>query len=201
MSIKAQEHVSILGFGLADGGFELELCAMLKKHGKANGVTLYGLDPNLGEHSDIISITPEDIYNNKTPKFDLIISRWVLHHIMPNHRWQSFIGCLQHLTEDGLAIVVEEGISAKTQNEKSSLFFIATIDVLANFYLWPDYLTSKYDGYFAQYLLDDDLEDISKQAKLSYIKKEVGPIFPHQSVIIFSSLLNDKNKILAVEKP
>lgn len=196
MNMKSQEKMSILGFGLADGEFELELVEQLKKQGKAQEITLYGLDPSSHGHRDIVSICEKDICNSLIPKFDLIISRWVLHHVESNHRWQSFIHCLNNLTGDGLAIVVEEGIGAQPSREKSSLFFIATVDVLANYYLWPGYLTSEKNKYFAQYLLDDDLEKISLAAKLPYVRKEVGPIFPNQSVIVFSSQLSDKYKAL-----
>lgn len=186
--LKPKEKITLLGFGLDDGAFELSLSKQLIQMGKANNVVIYGLDPYAERNSEIIYINEGDIKENSLPKFDLVTALWSLHHVSLSHRWESLKTCLGHIEKTGIAIIVEEGCySSHLERDIELEFLLASIDALANYGLRSKYTQKKSNAFFIEYLAKQELIDIGVKANLSSEFLELTQTFPEQSIITYKS--------------
>jgi hypothetical protein len=188
--LKPKESINLLGFGLADGQFEKEICDFIIQKNLAKSLRIYGYDP-YGKKGDGI-IYLNDVQNLPSAlKFDLVVARWALHHVAPEHRWHNFVNCLNACTNDANILVVEHGILHNSSSNRERLTYrllVSLYDTLANLGLRPGYFTDSAPNvgadFFVDYLESSDFEYFEKQSKrpLDIKLLNIGPYFPNQTI-------------------
>ncbi len=189
--------IHLLGFGLDTGDYEKELAKSMIDAGIAEKVRIFGFDPYAKRGKDIEYLSEEDLLSGISPLFDIVICRWVLHHIAECQRWTNFIRCINHCSHDGLVLVLEHGFfREKTSlNAKVLHLFTGIFDVLANIGLRPDWFTETSpnfgQNFWVNYLALVDLASIKNGSGLAIDceVQEVGPIFPNQTLCVTKPLL------------
>jgi hypothetical protein len=171
--------LSLCGFGLGSGEYELKLTNDLNTQGLAPQLDLYGFDPYPRfDSSKILSLTSEDLCAAGGPRFDIILSRWVLHHVHQENRWKEFIACVNRSKSDAKILVIEEGtFTPKTQKSTPLLFYeylIGCADVVVNSILCPSWLfppTGKPgEQFYLEYLTCDDVTSLEWAFKTPVIR-------------------------------
>jgi hypothetical protein len=187
---------SIFGFGLGDGAYEVEIANFLIQQGLTGSTLIYGYDP-YGIPNQSISMLDEAALLRGSLNFDLIIARWVLHHVPTLQRWDIFASALGQLKKGGIAVVVEHGFvdeSNPVQNRKLYRLLNAIADLIANVGIRPEWfsLTAPIFGknYFLNFLTTKDLTSIARatKKKLKISISNTGPIFPWQSIIVMEAM-------------
>ena len=194
IKITPKYELSILGFGLDEGHYEKSIADFLIDQNLAKIVTIYGFDPYASKAPGIKYLTPEQLSTDNTVRFDLVIARWVLHHVEFQQRWENFVKCINHCNPDAMALVIEHGF---LRQERSSLdrkiYYLlnATFDIIANIGLRPRYFTSNPKelgaDFFISYLTPRDFSRIRSDV-ITHATQEiydVGPEFPNQTINCF----------------
>ena len=186
--------VNILGFGCDEGAYELALGQHLVDRGLAKEVKVYGYDPYATRSKDITYLTPQQLRDSHAPSFDLIIARWVLHHVYQGDRWDDFLCCLNKAQTDALALIVEHGfLDGNYSVEDKQLYelFNALFDVVANIGLRPQYFFTKdnrvKDDFYVKYLEKGEFDFFTNHNKRLVTPPkvyEVGPRFPSQTLCV-----------------
>lgn len=191
IKMNPRRHFNLFGFGLDEGIYEKELAKFLINKNIAKTVEIYGFDPYAKKNHVINYLTSEQLSLDVTPKFDLIISRWALHHVEFKYRWKDFANSIIHANRDALVLAVEHGFIDKNHsalNKKVYYLMNATFDILANIGLRPHYFTSTApnigSNFFINYLDAKDFIDINNSTRRQTIQNiyDVGPIFPNQTI-------------------
>ncbi len=183
--------IRLLGFGLDEGTYEMEIAQYLYQTSKAENVELFGFDPYARKNPSVEYLSLEDVRNIAIP-FDIVIARWVLHHVNLKSRWEEFISCLDRCNPDAKVLVLEHGFLQQgrltTLDSRLYCFVTGIFDVVANIGLRPTYFTNTAPAigkdFYIEYLTPKDLRMI--QHSLSQPKQwhidEVGPTFPNQTL-------------------
>lgn len=197
IKITPKSHLNLLGFGLDQGCYEKELAQYLLKKGIADNVTVYGMDPYAKKSQDIYYLTPSQLAAEPKIRFDIIIARWVLHHVSLQYRWSDLIQCLNHCSSDAKILFIEHGFLQKPPSlieEKLYLLLNAIFDIIANIGLRPCYFTENTaplrSNFFIRYLKPNDFSEITKNLpylNLSQNTYNVGPVFPNQTILCIAS--------------
>jgi hypothetical protein len=101
-------------YGLADGVHEQRLAARLAEQGTT--VELFGYDPGNPsfDRQAIYPWTPATREANASPLFDIILARWVFHHVRPAQRWDALAARVRCCKPGASLLIIEEGpISAE----------------------------------------------------------------------------------------
>ncbi len=183
-----KKHIRMMGYGLDDGAYETEIADHLLKQQLAEEVTLYGFDPYANRSDNVLYLSPEQLREDTLPKFDLVIARWVLHHVALHQRWADLMRCLEWRSPDSTVILIEHGaLTLPVTHHEKRLYhlFNATFDVIANIGLRPKFFTcTEPHGhqFFIDYLESSDFEvmrdHLAPQSSHLY---EIGPEFPNQT--------------------
>jgi len=189
--ITPKESINILGFGLDEGYYEKSLSQFLIDHGIAKTVNIYGFDPYAQKTPDIEYLIPEQLISDKVPRFDVVVARWVLHHVALQHRWGDLINCINHCNSGARVLIVEHGFLKKQHSlADKKLYYLlnATFDIIANIGLRPRYFTNTAPdlgaNFFIRYLEPEDFSAIKNSVSLQITQDifEVGPGFPNQTI-------------------
>lgn len=186
-----KEELNILGFGLDEGHYEKTLASFLIDRNLAKTVTIHGFDPYASKSPGIIYLTPQQLTSGKIPHFDLIIARWVLHHVELQQRWGNFITCMNNCSPEAMTLVVEHGFLGQGYSlldKKLYHLLNAIFDIVANIGLRPRYFTNNPKelgaDFFISYLEPDDFSNIQNRVILNTSQEtyDVGPEFPNQTI-------------------
>lgn len=170
-----------------------DLHNFLIDNGKARKVNLYGYDPYSKNIPEIKLLTTKQLCTAEYPHFDIIIARWVLHHVELKHRWNAFIQCMKRCSTTGSAFIVEHGfLKSKPQHALDERFFYlvnATLDVVANIGIRPEWFLKTYpnigNNFFIHYLTPNDFELFGKKSVEKFNIQTVddcGPEFSNQTL-------------------
>jgi hypothetical protein len=183
-----RQEINLLGFGLDEGHYEQSISEYLLSSGKAEKVNLFGFDPYANRNSDIRYLSANELSSGER-SFDLIIARWVLHHVEMKSRWSTFVKCINSCHPGSEVLIVEHGYLEEVSllDRKLSALLNATFDVVANIGLRPGYFTNSKnvgDDFFIEYLEPKDFSTISAQVSVNLGIKmyDVGPDFPNQTI-------------------
>jgi hypothetical protein len=192
LALKPKPTVNLLGFGLDHGNYEQVLADYLLNNGIALHVNVYGFDPYAKQVNSIVYLTLNEIKNTSIT-FDLVIARWVLHHVATHKRWHEFECCLKKCNSDSRILVIEHGILMNEPSLLEKKFFYllnAVFDIVANIGIRPYYFTQSTvigQNFFIDYLDRTVFDQIVQNTECTLQNwYHIGPTFPHQSIIILS---------------
>jgi len=186
--IRPQEKINLLGFGLDEGIYEKQIAAHLISSGKAKKVDIFGFDPYAKKSLGIQYLSESDLYCSEK-SFDLVVARWVLHHVELRKRWSTLINCLNSCHSGAHVLIIEHGYldGVSEIDRRFNGLLNAIFDVVANIGLRPRYFLNSRnmgDDFFIQYLEPSDFDaikrKISMDAGISFY--DVGPNFPNQTI-------------------
>lgn len=191
--VQGGEHLSLCGYGIGNGKYELQLAEYLTSQGKA--ITLFGYDPNAGfDEKKIQACSTEALKGNALPRFDIVLTRWVLHHVEPAQRWQLLVACINRARPGARIIIIEEGAFAANKSKRILLYeyLQGCADILVNSILYPAWLDvgGKHLGqhFYLNYLTEEDILNLESNFRIP-AKRHVEWIqngyFP-QTVITYS---------------
>jgi hypothetical protein len=193
--LEPKENINLLGFGLDTGYYEKIVRQYLLDKKIAKTVQIFGYDPYADlSDKEIIAVSQQELDREGGTKYDVIIARWVLHHVEVKERWKNFITSLNHCNDyKGIAIVVEHGYLSKPYPQdqiRLYKFLVATFDILANIGIRPqNFINTTPPGlnFYVDYLNNDDLTSIDQGLKIPHDQKtyDVGPDFPAQTLWVF----------------
>jgi hypothetical protein len=159
---RQRDRFTLCGYGLAEGVYEQQLAARLAERGTT--VELFGYDPGNPSFARqaIHPWTPATCGANASPLFDIVLARWVLHHVTPAQRWDALAACVRCCKPGASLLIVEEGPFSAEKNSAILLyeFLAGCADVLVNFVIYPDWLGRGdcRDGhYYLNYLTPSDI--------------------------------------------
>jgi hypothetical protein len=188
-----KEEVSLLGFGLGNGDYEKSIASYLIEKECTRSVKIYGFDPHSKEIPGVSLLNPETfITGENKPSFDIIIARWVLHHVALEDRWAHLSHCI-NCTEPGAIIaIVEHGYwqqsLSKPDDKKIYHLLNAIFDVIANIGIRSPWFTDTAPDmgtdFFVDYLEDRDFLAIKSSKKNNIVQSmyDIGPTFPNQTI-------------------
>jgi hypothetical protein len=189
--LECKNEINLLGFGLGNGYYEKSIAEHLLNQGLAKSVKIYGFDP-FGEKTEGVEfLTKEQLIANKMPIFDIVIARWVLHHVALQDRWPDFINCINNAKPGTLVLIVEHGfLQDHFSNEDRKLYYLlnATFDIVANIGIRPHWFTSTAPdigaNFFIHYLQPQDFAAIKNGAAIQLTQNiyDIGPNFPNQTI-------------------
>jgi hypothetical protein len=174
--LKPKETINLLGFGSNQGNYENFIAKFLLDKQLAHRVNIYGFDPYSASFADnIIPLSIEALEQPSTLSFDLIIARWVLHHVSYQERWHTFIKFTNALSKNGLILVLEEGSLAPDKQALKELmyrFYLGCVDVVINIGLRPEWLLATHsaigENFFVDYLTQTDFKALEAELKFNY---------------------------------
>ncbi|WP_192483460.1 MULTISPECIES: hypothetical protein [Cysteiniphilum] len=182
-----KKDVNIFSYGIGNGEYELSLKSFLEEKYSIN-VGVYGYDPYPDIKSNSICyVTPEE---SEQTSYDIIIARWVLHHVEDNCRWSEFSSFLRCLSQHGKAIIIEHGYTEtppETLHEKFLAFLNATYDVITNYHLRPSGFINHNQtnhSFYISYLNMDDIARIGSGYNVTVTT--LGPKFPQQTEVVIT---------------
>ena len=185
---KPKVELNLLGFGLDTGYYEQELARYLVTSHKAEKVNIFGFDPYANPNRAIRYLSVDEL-NSGQWTFDLIVARWVLHHVAMNYRWDDFVNCINRCNPGAEVLIVEHGFLAEASlfDRRVSALFNAVFDIVANIGLRPDYFfkgSALGEKFFIHYLEPKDFSKIASHVsvKVGLNIYDVGPVFPNQSI-------------------
>lgn len=186
-----RSQINLLGFGLDEGAYERNIADYLIRKNHAQNVMVFGFDPYAKKKNGIIYLDKNQLTNSSAPRFDLIIARWVLHHVTRKDRWDDLISCINKCNTNARVVIVEHGFlrgRTSSYERKMSDFLNATFDIIANIGLRPNYFSDSLPdlgaNFFIQYLRVNDLRKIQNKIKTPSVETiyDVGPSFPNQTI-------------------
>jgi hypothetical protein len=151
----------ILGFGGGSCYYERSIGQRLIRTTNGDELRLYRFDPS-GEPaaSDVEDVDLDGHSRAGSLKFDIVICRWVLHHVPDASRWDTIANATSRIGQTGALIIVEEG-SFSRRAERAPLrrayeFLVACEDVLVNGVLRPAFVDTVRmrdgSGFYLNYL-------------------------------------------------
>jgi len=186
--ITPKSEINLLGFGLDDGHYEQQLAHYLVASGKAKTVNVLGFDPYANRNPAIYYLSADELSSDKW-EFDLVVVRWVLHHVEMQYRWSSLINCINRCKPGAEVLIVEHGFLAEATpfDRRVGALLNAIFDIVANIGLRPGYfLNAKRlgDDFFIHYLEPKDFSEIGSHVSVNMGLKiyDVGPTFPNQTI-------------------
>lgn len=191
-NIKPQHKINLLGFGLDEGIYEKQISDHLISSGKAKKVDIFGFDPYAKKSVGIQYLSESDLSSSER-SFDLVVARWVLHHVELKKRWSTFINCINSCHSGANVLIIEHGyLDAVSEiDRRFNGLLNATFDVVANIGLRPRYFLNSHDigdDFFIQYLEPSDFDGIKSKISMSAGMSfyDVGPHFPNQTIFKIS---------------
>jgi hypothetical protein len=184
-------EMNIFGFGLGSGYYEKDFTNYLRVENYSNKISIFGYDPHSKQKDDAITyLTPGDL-NKTVPRFDIFISRWVLHHVKQNERWNTLVKFMNHMGSNGHIFIVEEGpylLEKPVANERLYLLVQSLGDTFVNYTVFPEWLIS--GNFHIEHLRKSDFTTIEKslafKSRREKISLDVG--IPTQTLIHYSIL-------------
>jgi hypothetical protein len=181
-----QQELSVLGFGLGDGSYERALCRWLVHEARlAASVRLWGFDTHPTAGGEVRMLTRSELEGAEAPRFDVIIARYVLHHIEPRERWSGFLACLRRCRPGATVLIAEQGYPAPSRPEhtpeaRSRELLLVSMDVLANATLYPGWCGTGGADFFVSFLSEEELDSLERQFPPVTQRElcDVGPAFP-----------------------
>lgn len=162
-----KKEINILGFGADSGQYEKKSGDFLKSQGLIEQYQLYIYDPYFPTHQRPSNCIYIDNLDTPLPKFDLILSRWVLHHVHHKNRWENFLKLTNQISDTGLILILEEGDLKSEYTEKYKANYellLMFIDVFINFFLRPTWLVDNKkepaSSFFLSYLNQTQLQNL-----------------------------------------
>lgn len=181
-----KRSINLLDFGCGDGSYGKQVAKHLMKTGCVEGVNLFGFDPYAQPGPAITYI------NGPGVVFDLVIARWVLHHVTQENRWRNFVQFLTPLTK---VLIIEHGLlmsaDQSTVGTRWDALVNAAFDVVANLGFRPEYVEKSF--YVDYFKYPDLLTEMQPACGGCQFKLFQLPTAPAQTVI-FSE---DCSKLLA----
>ena len=174
-SLQGRSKVKILGFGSGSCSELINLKKFLLESKTSEEVELFCYDPY--NRSNIVNeVTYVDRpAHKKGLEYDLIISRWVLHHVENRFRWDKLISFVNNLSNGGELYILEEGDLVTTEyrgiSKKLYYLILLLIDIVINSVLHPGWLSSN-EGkdFFVKYIEYSDLVKIEEGIKFPFDK-------------------------------
>ena len=194
IKLTPKENINILGFGLDEGYYEKSVGRFLIDRGITKTVNIYGFDPYALKTPDIEYLEAEQLRSSKT-LFDIVIARWVLHHVALQHRWTDFINCINHCKPGAMVLIVEHGFLKENRSDLDKrlyYLFNAIFDIVANIGLRPRYFTDTDPNlganFFLHYLEPEDFNAIGNNIVFKFTQNifDIGPGFPNQTICCMS---------------
>jgi SAM-dependent methyltransferase len=189
---RPRDLVRFLGFGLAQGEYEREIAANLVERGVAGEVQLYGFDPYIDFSGTEIKLwTPSEV---GTLSFDLILARWVLHHLEPAARWSSFLAAARCLAPGGWLVLQEEGdfrnVDEWNLADRLLELLLSSVDVLNTLTFvgeWHQQTSGDAPAYYLKHLSYDDIEAIEAGFGFAFERRvlETGPGVFGQTLLVY----------------
>lgn len=198
IQIPPVESINLMGFGLGNGHYEKSLSNYMIEKKIARKVNLFGFDPYAIENDEIKLITEDEFFHNTAEKFDIIIARWVLHHVDYKYRWKYFVNCVKSMNKCGMVLIIEHGFLKDNESRYScvtpELYALvnACFDVVVNIGIRPQWFTSTPEigsNFFIDYLTPQDFKIIRRNATCILNEKiqHLGPDFPNQTLCCFGT--------------
>lgn len=161
----------ILGFGGGDCSYEHSIGRRLSAYSGDSNFMLYRFDPEACGIAD--GVTDVDLeLRSPGPQvhFDVVICRWVLHHVPKMKRWGTFDNAVRKVGRDGAIVIVEEGdfspCSEQTPARRAYRLIVACEDILVNGVLRPSLVDTMGDsrtaGFHLNYLTQEELLSIER---------------------------------------
>src|SRR5690606_34311504 len=94
IKVKPRPTINLLGFGLGNGEYEKSIAKKMVEMNIAKQVKIFGFDPYGEDQPDIVALTADQLLTSEVPIFDVVIARWVLHHVDLKHRWADLARCI-----------------------------------------------------------------------------------------------------------
>lgn len=161
------EEFTLCGYGLGDGAYEQQLAERFEARGTT--IKLFGYDPT-NPRFDTARIKPCSLTTlNRAggPRFDVILARWVLHHVSPEQRWDAFAACVHRCQPGGSLLIVEEGPFSAEKNLTTRAYELLPCgaDVLVNSVVYPDWLGAgdpPGEDFYLAYLIPADIDALER---------------------------------------
>ncbi|MBU0505379.1 hypothetical protein KJ708_05245 [bacterium] len=170
------ETVNLLGFGLASGEYEIKLANYILSQQYCKHIKIFGYDPFVQtDNNQINYITLADFNKKQIPKFDIILSRWSLHHVQACERWMPLLSLVNHVNLNAHIFIVEEGpflLNDISNNRRITLLFQVLEDAFVNYILFPRWCCS--NNYYIEYLSENDIERIESNLSFEYAKNSIS---------------------------
>ncbi len=176
-----QQALNMLGFGLCEGHYEIELANFSLDINIADEILLYGYDPSTSYAmpSRIQCLTKNDLKNldHSESSFDLMLARWVLHHTDPTDRWEDIIVALNACKNGADIIIVEESWlpsinESNVSNYRFKELLLGFFDIIVNIALHMSWMFNKEcPNFYLQYLRQEDFEQIESKINRPFQKK------------------------------
>jgi hypothetical protein len=181
-----QEELSVLGFGLGDASYERALCHWLAGEARlAARVKLWGFDTHPAAGGEVHMLTCGELEGGQAPRFDVVIARYVLHHIEPRERWSGLLACLRRCHPGATVLIAEQGYPAPSRPENAAEeryreLLLVCFDVLANATLYPDWCGTGGANFYVSFLSEEELTSLERQFPPVAQRElqDVGPVFP-----------------------
>jgi len=184
-----RESLSVLGYGLGDGSFERALASWLVAGGHCRTVELFGFDPHQVAGAPVVMVGRDQLAQRR---FDVIIARYVLHHVRPEARWADLAACVRACKPDGELLIAEQGYPAPgpaaAPGARLEHLLLAAVDLVANAVVHPDWCDLRAieaSGFYLSFLSEEDLTGLH-QALPRVVECElaqVGTYFPLNTMI------------------
>jgi hypothetical protein len=189
-----QQERCVLGFGLGDGSYELALARWMVEAGLAHRVRLYGFDTLQTPGGEVRMLTRSELASQDAPHFDVVIARYVLHHVQPEQRWSDFLACLRRCHSGAQVLIAEQGYPAPSRPDsaleaRQRELLLVCFDVLTNATLYPGWCGTAGPGgasaFFVSFLSEEDLAALERQLPpvVQRELRDVGPAFPGNIMI------------------
>jgi hypothetical protein len=163
----------ILGLGLGCAEYEKALSQYIIQSGIARNCLIYGYDPYAEQAQGVTYLNNSELNKGDYEKPDLIIARYVLHHIDTQYRQAILTSIFQNSQKNSLALFIEEAFLVETCSYQSHIYCILhqLFDIYMNFYFnnfsLKTNLARAKEIFFLKYIDNTDLINIK-----SLLKKE-----------------------------
>jgi SAM-dependent methyltransferase len=184
-----RETLSILGYGLGDGSFERALASWLVAGGHCRTVELFGFDPHQVAGAPVVMVEGHQLAERR---FDVIIARYVLHHVRPEARWPDLAACVRACRPNGELLIAEQGYpapgAAAAPGARLEHLLLAALDLVVNAVLYPGWCDPREmeaSGFYLSFLSEEDLTGL-RQSLPRVVEREiaqVGTYFPSNTMI------------------
>ena len=167
-------HINFFAYGVGDGHYENTVRSWLIEAGVCDSVSLYGYDPNASVEGKNITLVDVDQLAT-LPEQHIFVSRWVLHHVPYEERWDPVTGILNRMAPGGVAFVAEEGVfaaaSRMSPTQRAYSLLMAMLDTLINAAVLGHWF--EHGDFFVEYLTEGDLATIEASVKSSFRRQVV----------------------------
>lgn len=176
--ISSIKNGTLFGFGIGEGLFEEAIC-------KKFNITMHGYDPF------VVNKNPNVIYIDSFDEFkgdcDLFLSKWVLHHVREEERWNTLKNYIGKIKENTEILFIEEGcfkdFREQSNDEKLETFLLCLCDFIFNAIVRGDWGSS--DNFYIKHLIKEDIDFIEEAISFSFQKEiiEIAEFNFRQTII------------------